>query len=57
MTEKEQAKQRAYHAKEANRIKGELNDLGTEFAPDGIVRTVLRARVEQEQLRAKGFPA
>lgn len=40
---------KAYHADAAVRIAGELDGLGTEFAEDGIVRMVLRERVEQEK--------
>ena len=45
--------QKAYHLGEAKRIQGEMNNLGDEFAPNGIVRTVLHDRVEQEKQRAE----
>jgi len=44
---------RAYHAAEAGRIAGELASLGPGYAEDGVVRTVLRRRVEQERRRAR----
>jgi len=47
-------KQRAEAAQEAHRIQGELDALDDSFAEDGIVRTVLRERVEQEKRRARG---
>ena len=46
-------KRRAHHAAEAIRIAGELDNLGPGYAEDGIIRTVLRARVKQETRRAK----
>jgi len=46
--------EKAYHAKEAIRINGVLNNLSSEFAADGIVKTILRSRVEQEKSRAEG---
>lgn len=45
--------QKIYHAQEAVRIKNELDNLGPEFAPDGIVRTVLQNRIEQEKSKAE----
>lgn len=42
-------KQRDYHFREADRIKGELDGLSSRFAENGIVKTVLRARIEQEK--------
>jgi len=42
-----------YHAAEAARIAGELDNLGPGYADDGIVRTILRRRVEQERRRAE----
>jgi len=47
------SKHRAYHAAEAIRIAAELAGLAPGFAEDGIIRTVLRARVKQETRRAK----
>lgn len=41
------------HRQEAARIQSELDGLGPGFAEDGVVRTVLRARVEQEKARAE----
>lgn len=41
----------AHHRAEAERIQRELDVLGPEFAEDGIVRWVLRERIEQEKLR------
>jgi hypothetical protein len=43
-----------YHATEAVRIAGVLKDLkgDTRYAPNGVVRTVLRWRAEQERQRA-----
>jgi len=41
-----------YHAQEAIRIQAELDDLGAEFAEDGLVRIVLRRRIAQEQRKA-----
>jgi len=35
-----------YHQQEAIRIKGVLDSLGSEFEEDGIVKTVLRNRIE-----------
>ena len=46
-------KQKLYHLREAKRIQNEMNNLGEEFAPNGIVRTILKVRVEQEKQRAK----
>lgn len=40
-----------YHEKEAVRIQNELNNLGDAFTEDGIVRYVLRNRIEQERRR------
>ena len=37
-----------HHRAEGSRIQGVIASLGNEFAPNGIVRTVLAARVEQE---------
>jgi hypothetical protein len=37
--------------KESKRIKKELDELGNEFAKNGVVRTVLRQRIIQEQPR------
>lgn len=45
-------KKAAYHAAEAKRIQGELDSLGDQFADDGIVKWVLRRRIEQEKKRA-----
>jgi hypothetical protein len=45
------------HAKEAQRIQKELDSLGDEFLDDGIVKTVLRLRIEQEKQRAKAKKA
>ena len=42
-----------YHADAAVRIAEELDNLGPGFAEDGVVRTVLRQRVEQERHRAE----
>jgi len=42
-----------YHRNEAIRIEVELNNLGVEFAGDGMVRTVLRRRLASE--REKGY--
>lgn len=44
---------REYHAAEAVRIAGELDNLGPGYAEDGVVRTVLRQRVEQEKHQAE----
>lgn len=38
----------AYHRNQATLIAAELDRLGSEFAEDGIVKTVLRERVVQE---------
>ena len=46
--------QSAYHEAEAERIQGELEALGDGYADDGVVRTLLRARVQQERRRASG---
>lgn len=46
-----------YHRSEAERIQRELDQLGEEFAPDGIVRTILRNRVRQERERAEANEA
>jgi len=43
---------KAYHAAEAERIAGELARLGPEHPEGGVVRTVLRNRLEQERRRA-----
>ena len=51
---KEEIEKRDYHRWEAKRIQNELNNLGSEFAKDGIVRTVLRNRIEQEKRRSTG---
>ena len=42
-----------YHAAEAARIAGELAGLGPDYDGDGIVKTVLRERIEQEELLAE----
>lgn len=42
-----------YHQAEALRIRGELNNLGPGFARGGVVMTLLRARISQEQDRAR----
>ena len=39
------------HYKEADRIQNEIDNLGPEFAQDGIVRTILNRRVNQEKTR------
>lgn len=44
-----------YHQQEAKRIQKELDNLGPEFAEDGIVRTVLRSRIEQEKREANNL--
>ena len=38
-----------YHHQEAERIQKELNNLSSTFAEDGIVRTILRQRIEDEK--------
>ena len=43
----------AYHSAEARRILADLDGLGTEFAEDGIVRTVLADRAQQETERGR----
>lgn len=43
-----------YHANEASRIESELSRLSPKFAKDGIVRFVLRERIDQEKRRAYG---
>lgn len=43
----------AEHAAEAERISRELAALGDEFSEEGIVRTVLRERIEQERGRSR----
>jgi len=54
MAERQPIKQgKAYHAGEASRIAMELVNLGPGFTEDGIIRTVLRERVEQEMRRSK----
>jgi hypothetical protein len=40
-----------YHKEEAIRIKILLDGLGLQFSEDGIVKTVLRHRIEQEEKR------
>lgn len=40
---------KVYHRAEAKRITGELESLGPEFADDGIVKTILRKRIAQEE--------
>lgn len=48
----EQAKRIAqYHYNEAGRIERELENLGSEFHENGIVRTVLKIRIQQEIMR------
>lgn len=47
-------RQRNEHAVEAVRIQGELDALDDSFADDGVVKTVLRARIAQELRRARG---
>lgn len=42
-------------ASEAVRIQDVLNKLDETFAEGGVVRTVLRARIEQEHRRAQGL--
>jgi hypothetical protein len=49
MDYKGRIKTREYHLSEAKRIGMELHSLGCEFAEDGIVRTVLRARIAAEE--------
>lgn len=44
-----------YHQKEVEHIQNELNNLGPEFAEDGIVKTVLRDRIVQEEERANAY--
>jgi hypothetical protein len=46
-------KRREEHAAEAERLSRELDGLGSEFAEDGVVRWVLRERIEQENRRAQ----
>ena len=55
MTEEQIETLKQWHHQEAVRIKDVLSNVGSEFADDGIVKTVLRQRVEQEQSRAKGI--
>lgn len=38
-----------YHSSEVDRIKNELNNLQPGFSESGIIRTVLRARIEDEK--------
>jgi hypothetical protein len=38
---------------EVARLKRELDSLSSDYAEDGIVRTVLRSRIKQEKTRAK----
>jgi len=45
----------SYHQKEADRIQKELDNLGPEFAEDGIVKIVLRDRIVQEKERANAY--
>lgn len=40
--------------KESERIQAELDGLVGDFAEDGIVRTILRERIEEEKLREEG---
>jgi hypothetical protein len=53
-TEEEKAVLQTYHQTEADRIQRELDELGPEFAEDGIVRMVLRNRIAQERRLAEG---
>ena len=44
-----------HHLHEARRIQRELDGLNPDvFSPDGIVRLVLRERIQQEYARARG---
>lgn len=49
------AGEQAKHKKEAKRIRKILINLGDAFEHNGIVKTILRQRIEQEELRAKGI--
>jgi len=46
---------RNYHQQEAERVQKELDSLSSEFAEDGIVKTVLRDRIAWEKERVKAF--
>ena len=46
---------RNHHQQEADRIQEELDKLGTEFAEDGIIKTVLRERITQEKQLANRY--
>lgn len=47
----------AYHRREAQRIRNELDQLDPNlFAADGVVRSVLAWRVKQEVTRSKAGP-
>lgn len=41
-----------FHHREADRLQGEFDLLGDQFEKDGIVRSVLRVRIAQENLLA-----
>lgn len=43
-----------YHKEEAIRIQKEIDSLDDSFKEDGIVKFVLKKRVEQELRRSKG---
>ena len=44
-----------YHNAAALRIQIVLDELDDQFAPNGIVRTILRQRIQQEKRRAEGI--
>ncbi len=48
---------REYHKQEADHIQKELDNLGPEFAEDGIVKTVLRDRIVQEKQQVMVYSA
>jgi len=49
------AGKQAKHKKEAKRIRKILANLGDTFKDNGIVKTILRQRIEQEESRAEGI--